>query len=65
MTLLEIPDPLWNIDKVATYFGVDKQTIIRWIHTEGLEGKKVNNRWKVPQSKVYEHRDRKFAEGAK
>lgn len=62
MTLLDIPDPLWSAEKVAQYFGVDKQTIRRYME-DGLDGKKINNRWKFRQSAVYAYRDKKFAEG--
>lgn len=58
-------DPLWSADRVAAYFQVDKQTVIRWINEDGLVANKMNNRWKIKQSDVYAYRDRKFAEGAK
>lgn len=63
MSLSQLPDPLWSADKVADYFGVDKQTVIRWAKEEGLEGGKINHRWKFRQSAVYGFRDRKYAEG--
>ena len=65
MTSPAIPDPLWSADKIADYFGVSKETVIRWIKDEEMDGGKINNRWKVKQSAVYKYRDEKFAEGAK
>ena len=65
MSLKDLPDPLWSADAVAKYFGVDKQTVVRWALEDGLEGNKINNRWKFRQSKVYEYRDKKFAEGSR
>lgn len=64
MSLLDIPDPLWSAEKVAKYFQVDKQTVIRWINDGEMEGGKINNRWKIKQSAVYKYRDDKFAQGA-
>lgn len=62
MSLHDLPDPLWSAEKVAKYFGVDKQTVVRWAMQEGLDGGKINNRWKFKQSAVYAYRDKKFAE---
>lgn len=69
MSLTSIPDPLWSAERVAEYFGVDKQTVVRWIQVPDadgvkLEGKKINNRWKIPQSAVHRYRDHKFAQGS-
>ncbi len=65
MTESSIPDPLWSAEKVGQYFGVDKQTVIRWITDGDMDGGKINNRWKVRQSAVYKYRDEKYTEGAK
>lgn len=65
----EIPkiDPLWTTDRVADYFGVEPSTILRWITRETgddqLKGRKINNRWRVPQSEVFRYRDYKYAQG--
>jgi hypothetical protein len=62
-------DPLWNTNKIAEYFGVEPSTVLRWITDKPdkpelrLEGRKINNRWKVLQSEVYRFRDIKFAQG--
>lgn len=64
MTTTAIPDPLWSAKAVGKYFGVDKETVIRWIKAGEMDGGKINNRWKVRQTKVYEYRDNKFAQGA-
>lgn len=64
-------DPLWTTVKVAAYFGVEPSTVLRWIAEEqqkpgtGMQGRKINNRWRVPQSEVYRYRDAKYAEGEK
>jgi excisionase family DNA binding protein len=57
-------DPLWSTIKIAEYFGVETSTVLRWLQDGDMEGKKINNRWKVYQSEVYRYRDEKFAEGA-
>jgi hypothetical protein len=62
-------DPLWTVKRVAEYFSVEESTVLRWIQEEkknpgtGMNGNKINNRWRVPQSEVYAYRDRKYAEG--
>lgn len=62
--------PLWNVDQVAEYFGVQKSTVLRWIKDEqaqagtGMKARKLNNRWRVTQAEVIRYRDLKYAEGA-
>jgi excisionase family DNA binding protein len=53
-------DPYWSTAKIADYFDVEPSTVLRWIHDGELDGKKLNNKWKVRQSEVYRYRDEKF-----
>lgn len=57
-------DPLWSTHRIANYFDVEPSTVLRWLQSGEMDGKKINTRWKVRQSEVYRYRDQKFAEGA-
>ena len=66
----DLNKPLWNVERVAVYFGVQKSTVLRWIKEEqdepgsGMKARKINNRWKVPEAEVIRFRNDRYAQGA-
>lgn len=63
--MMEGVDPLWTTNMIAEYFQVEPSTVLRWIADKEMDGKKINNRWRVSQSEVYRYRNDKYAEGEK
>ncbi len=45
-------DRLLSVDEVATFLGVKRDTVYKWIKRHGLPGRKVGRLWKFRQEEV-------------
>lgn len=45
-------EPMWTATQVATYFGVHRYTIYRWIKDGKIKAQIINTKFRIPRSEV-------------
>lgn len=44
--------PLMNVDELAEYLGLQKQTIYNWLHQKKINGIKIGKVWRFDRRRI-------------